>query len=435
MKKLLILLSLLGLPALALAQERPVAASTLQTTDTSTASVKVGCAIGSSTCTGGLMAGPLAVGPISIGSGYVEIQSFVPAAQTNRLVNNSGTLQWNGSALAIGGSISGVLNTIPVFTGTSSIGNSIMTQSGGNTITVATILNATTLGGTLSTAAQPNVTTMAGLTSAAALATVGTIGTGTWQGTKIGLAYGGTNADLSGTGGTSQFLRQNTLGGAVTVVRPVVADLSDGADVARLSASNTFSTTSTGLFAQFFRNLSNGALATTELRVGNDIDAALTRLVSYPSTAATSGLAGASITALVGNGSMNIGVTGSGQIGLYTANTQRWGINAAGDFTVGSSSRIFASVGAPVLSGGGTSAAVATGCTDSSCTVYTGSTASTQFVLSFSAANKFTNVPTCVGSPDATGMNLTVGVTGNAVTVNYSSTIGAHVAIHCFNGS
>jgi hypothetical protein len=58
------------------------------------------------------------------------------------------------------------------------------------------------------------------------IATVGTITAGTWQGTKVGLAYGGTNADLSATGGTSQFLKQATAGAAITVVQPSVSDLS-----------------------------------------------------------------------------------------------------------------------------------------------------------------------------------------------------------------
>jgi hypothetical protein len=61
------------------------------------------------------------------------------------------------------------------------------------------------------------------------IAAVGTIATGTWHGTKIDLAYGGTNADLSATGGTSQFLKQNTTGGAIVPTRPVCSDLSNAA--------------------------------------------------------------------------------------------------------------------------------------------------------------------------------------------------------------
>jgi len=76
--------------------------------------------------------------------------------------------------------------------------------------------------------------------------TVGTITTGTWQGTKIGLAYGGTNADLSGTGGTSQVLKQVTAGAAVTVGQLSVADLSTaktGTGSIVLATAPTFPTT------------------------------------------------------------------------------------------------------------------------------------------------------------------------------------------------
>ena len=57
----------------------------------------------------------------------------------------------------------------------------------------------------------------------------GVVTLGTWNGTKIGLAYGGTNADLSATGGTSQVLMQLSSGAAVTVARLACSDLSNGA--------------------------------------------------------------------------------------------------------------------------------------------------------------------------------------------------------------
>ncbi|KKU98294.1 MAG: hypothetical protein UY28_C0004G0032 [Candidatus Amesbacteria bacterium GW2011_GWB1_48_13] len=47
--------------------------------------------------------------------------------------------------------------------------------------------------------------------------TLGTITTGTWRADKIGLAYGGTNANLYATGGTSQVLQQTSAGAAITV--------------------------------------------------------------------------------------------------------------------------------------------------------------------------------------------------------------------------
>lgn len=62
----------------------------------------------------------------------------------------------------------------------------------------------------------------------ATITTLGAIATGVWQGTKVGLAYGGTNADLSATGGTSQVLKQTSAGAAVTVAQLAASDLSDG---------------------------------------------------------------------------------------------------------------------------------------------------------------------------------------------------------------
>lgn len=51
----------------------------------------------------------------------------------------------------------------------------------------------------------------------ATITTLGTIATGTWQGTKVGLAYGGTNADLSATGAAKSYLKQSSSGAAITV--------------------------------------------------------------------------------------------------------------------------------------------------------------------------------------------------------------------------
>jgi hypothetical protein len=64
-------------------------------------------------------------------------------------------------------------------------------------------------------------------TGAASITTLGTIATGTWHATKIGLLYGGTNADLSSTGGTSQVLKQVSSGAAITVGQLAASDLSN----------------------------------------------------------------------------------------------------------------------------------------------------------------------------------------------------------------
>jgi len=65
------------------------------------------------------------------GGGF-HITSGIPASTAMALYNNSGTLTWNGVALATGASLSGTTNYLPVFTGSNSLGNSVMVQLGSN---------------------------------------------------------------------------------------------------------------------------------------------------------------------------------------------------------------------------------------------------------------------------------------------------------------
>ena len=58
------------------------------------------------------------------------------------------------------------------------------------------------------------ISTYVGQTS---ITTLGTIGTGTWQATAVGVTYGGTGANLSSTGGTNQVVQQSSSGAALTV--------------------------------------------------------------------------------------------------------------------------------------------------------------------------------------------------------------------------
>lgn len=70
------------------------------------------------------------------------------------------------------------------------------------------------------------------------ITTLGTIATGIWHGTKIGLAYGGTNTDLSSTGGTGQVLKQETAGGDITVGTISASDVGSGAALTRVDDTN-----------------------------------------------------------------------------------------------------------------------------------------------------------------------------------------------------
>lgn len=66
----------------------------------------------------------------------------------------------------------------------------------------------------------------------------GAITTGTWNASKIGLAYGGTNADLSATGGTGKYLKQASVGAAITVTTIPASDIASGAALTEVDDTN-----------------------------------------------------------------------------------------------------------------------------------------------------------------------------------------------------
>lgn len=112
------------------------------------------------------------------------------------------------------------------------------------TVTGATSVTFPTSGTLVNSA----VATLSSLTS------IGTIGTGVWQGTKVGLAYGGTNADLSATGGTSQVLKQVSSGAAVTVGQLAFTDLAGSVAASQMPALTGDVTTSAGAVATTLAN-------------------------------------------------------------------------------------------------------------------------------------------------------------------------------------
>lgn len=78
-------------------------------------------------------------------------------------------------------------------------------------------------------------------TSAVNLGGAGVTGT-------LPLVHGGSGADLSGTGGSNQLVKQNTSGGNFTVGTIATSNLSDGTNVALLNANNHFTGTGNQIF-------------------------------------------------------------------------------------------------------------------------------------------------------------------------------------------
>lgn len=110
-----------------------------------------------------------------------------------------------------------------------SITGTLSVSHGGTGVVAATTINATSIVYGAANTVPAAAGTLTGGTIAAgvtlsSLTKLGVVNNATWQATKIGLLYGGTNADLSASGGTGQYLRQVSAGAAITVGTIAAAD-------------------------------------------------------------------------------------------------------------------------------------------------------------------------------------------------------------------
>jgi len=70
-------------------------------------------------------------GLIEIAASGVKFTNAIPSDTTMALYNDSGTLKWNGAALAMGSSVSGTIGYLPKFTASNALGNSVLFESAG----------------------------------------------------------------------------------------------------------------------------------------------------------------------------------------------------------------------------------------------------------------------------------------------------------------
>jgi hypothetical protein len=125
-----------------------------------------------------------------------------------------------------------IQQTATVWTGSGALG----TSSGGGTVTSVTgTSNRITISGT---ATDPIVDIAATYVGQSSITTLGTIGTGTWQGTAVGTQYGGTGANLSATGGAGQYVKQTSVGGAFTVGTIPASDIASPAALTKTDDTN-----------------------------------------------------------------------------------------------------------------------------------------------------------------------------------------------------
>jgi hypothetical protein len=162
---------------------------------------------------------------------------------------------WNGSILAPAYGGTGVNNATSTITLS---GN--LTTVGANTLTLNTTAATNITLPTTGLVITDAVVSLPSLTTAAALATVGTITTGTWQGSTVAVGFGGTGATSFGAGG---ILYGNGTSPIASSAAGVVGNLlvSGGAGTPTWSTGVTFSG---GKFSGLATPTANGDAATKQ---------------------------------------------------------------------------------------------------------------------------------------------------------------------------
>lgn len=220
----------------------------------------------------------------AVSTAEISAGTLTGTTLASNIVNSSltsvGTITtgvWNGTPINLSSYASGTLQAAqePAHTGdvTNSAGSLALTLATVNanvgsfgsassvpsfTVNAKGLITAASSATVVAPAGTLTGSTLAAGVTASSLTSVGTISTGTWQGTSIGLAYGGTNANLSATGGAHQFLQQSSSGAAITVGQPATTDLSDIGSFS-LSTSGTLSTSNSTAST----STSTGALVVT----------------------------------------------------------------------------------------------------------------------------------------------------------------------------
>jgi len=259
--------------------------------------------------------------------------TLVPTTVTSLTALNTvgiiGTGTWQGTIVAptYGGTgINNGSNTI-------SVAGSFVT-SGANSLTLTTTGGTNVTLPTSGTLVNTAVVTLSSLTSASALATVGTIATGTWQGTAIALAYGGTNASLtasnggvfyststaaailSGTATSNQILLSGSNAApawstatypATTTANQILYSNANNTVSGLSTANSSLLVTGSSGIPALSTTIPNGVIATTQSAGDSSTKIATTAFVN--STALTLASGTTAVTQSVGNATTNVATT------------------------------------------------------------------------------------------------------------------------------
>lgn len=195
--------------------------------------------------------------------------------------------------------------------------------------------------------------------------------------------------------------------------------------------AHMISSAGTGQNSLTIRNTTAGTGNFSAVFAGNDASATNAYIESFSSTftPTTTKLADGALFAAERAGGLSIAaLDAAGTIRFHTGGaTQRWGINAAGDFTVGASANIADSTGTPSVGTCGTSPSISG--TDYALKIITGSTATTACTATF--GHTWSQIPICVAASGSGNAVTTIVPSVSTVVFQYSSASGQTIYALC----
>ena len=173
---------------------------------------------------------------------------------------------------------------------TGTVTNTILANSAttvnGQTCTLGSTCTVTAAAGTLTG------TTLASNVVSSSLTTVGTIGTGVWQGTVIALAFGGTNANLTASNGGMHYSTASAtaiLSGTATASLPLLSGSSAAPTWAAITYPASASSGGIAYFSSATALASSGTLTANQIMVGGGSGASPTTFACATTTTVVHG--------------------------------------------------------------------------------------------------------------------------------------------------
>jgi len=236
--------------------------------------------------------------------------------------------------------------------------------------------------------------------------------------TANSLLVGGTAGGTTGTGGIKAG--QMTLGGGTAITSSSNIALLNANNVFTATGNHTFGPGGTGTGTTLNVNGANasgaGGLFQIQKNGGTTIQIGHKSAVFAAGTAAD----------------LSILAPASSGIGFFTnnTNTERWGINSAGDHTFGSSSHIADSSGTPVIASGFGSSGNSIAGNDYAFAVSSGGSAGVTGTVTF--GHTFSSAPVCVAANSAASSAIVVSTTTTQVTLTVGTgTLATPVYVLC----